>query len=344
MMTQSSGALNRSVLVVEDEQDIARLLQLHLEECCDRVTCVNNGQDGLREAMARPWGLIILDLRLPGISGLEICRQLRSAQRYVPILMLTAKSTELDRVLGLEIGADDYVTKPFSIQELMARVKAIFRRCEAMGKLQSTVVADKVLELECLESAFAAMQERIRNQVQQIRQSDEMRRELIANISHDLRTPLTNMLGYIETLLLKGESLAPAQQQQYLEITRNHGQKQGRLIADLFELAKLDGGAVQAQRETFSIAELIHDVVQDFALQAERNKVTVQVQGDLDQAWVCADIRLMERVLENLLDNALKSTGLGLAIVKRILDLHRSTIDVTSHLSQGTTFEFVLSR
>lgn len=164
MMTQTSGALNRSVLVVEDEQDIARLLQLHLEECCDQVTCVNNGQDGLREAMARPWGLIILDLRLPGISGLEICRQLRSAQRYVPILMLTAKSTELDRVLGLEIGADDYVTKPFSIQELMARVKAIFRRCEAMGKLQSTIVADKVLELDGLQADIEKRQVRCRGE------------------------------------------------------------------------------------------------------------------------------------------------------------------------------------
>lgn len=133
----AAAAVKKSVLVVEDERDIARLLTLHLEEYCDEVVCAEDGNQGLQQAMTRTWDLIILDLRLPGISGLDICRQLRSSQVYVPILMLTAKSTELDRVLGLEIGADDYVTKPFSVQELMARVKAIFRRCEALSQMRA---------------------------------------------------------------------------------------------------------------------------------------------------------------------------------------------------------------
>lgn len=126
----------KSVLVIEDEQDIAQLLSLHLKECCDHVELADNGLDGLRMAQSRDWDLILLDLRLPGMNGLDICKQLRAGRSYVPILMLTAKSSELDRVLGLEIGADDYLTKPFSVQELMARVKAIFRRCEAMRKVQ----------------------------------------------------------------------------------------------------------------------------------------------------------------------------------------------------------------
>ena len=99
--------MEKSILLVEDEKDIAQLLQLHLVDCCAEVVWVDNGHEGLRNALQRSWDLIILDLRLPGISGLEICRQVRSSQSYVPILMLTAKSTELDRVLGLEIGADD---------------------------------------------------------------------------------------------------------------------------------------------------------------------------------------------------------------------------------------------
>ncbi|MBA53513.1 MAG: DNA-binding response regulator [Pseudomonadales bacterium] len=128
-----NGTVHKQILVVEDEKDIAQLLQLHLSECCEQVVCAPDGQEGLRLALEQQWDLIILDLRLPGISGLDICRHLRSTQSYVPILMLTAKSTELDRVLGLEIGADDYVTKPFSVQELVARVKAIFRRCDALA-------------------------------------------------------------------------------------------------------------------------------------------------------------------------------------------------------------------
>ena len=125
----------KSVLVVEDERDIAQLLKLHLSEFCDEVVITNNGCDGLDAAEKRAWGLIILDLGLPGMGGLEICRRIRENMRYTPVLMLTAKSSEPDRVLGLDIGADDYVTKPFCLPELVARVRAIFRRCAALQKL-----------------------------------------------------------------------------------------------------------------------------------------------------------------------------------------------------------------
>jgi DNA-binding response OmpR family regulator len=124
----------RKVLVIEDERDIAELLALHLKDLNCRVTLAPDGHEGMRQAFARQWDLVILDLRLPGPDGLSICRALRKESNYVPILMLTSKSSELDRVLGLEIGADDYVTKPFSVSELMARVKAIFRRLESLEK------------------------------------------------------------------------------------------------------------------------------------------------------------------------------------------------------------------
>jgi len=124
----------RKVLVIEDEQDIAELLALHLRDLNCEVTLAADGHEGMRQAFARNWDLVILDLRLPGPDGLSICRALRRESRYVPILMLTSKSSELDRVLGLELGADDYVTKPFSVSELMARVKAIFRRVESLEK------------------------------------------------------------------------------------------------------------------------------------------------------------------------------------------------------------------
>ena len=122
----------KSVLVVEDERDIAQLLQLPLSEFCDEVVVADNGHDGLSAAEKRPWGLIILDLGLPGLGGLEICRRIRQKIAYTPVLMLTAKASESDRILGLDIGADDYVTKPFSLHELIARVRAIFRRSAAL--------------------------------------------------------------------------------------------------------------------------------------------------------------------------------------------------------------------
>lgn len=131
----------KKILVIEDEFDIAQLLKIHLSELCDQVQLVHDGEQGLNLAINQNWSAIILDLKLPKVDGLEICRQIRSQSNYVPILMLTAKSTELDRVLGLELGADDYLTKPFSVMELTARVKALLRRFDASQGYQKTETA-----------------------------------------------------------------------------------------------------------------------------------------------------------------------------------------------------------
>lgn len=125
--------MQRNVLVIEDQQDIAELVGLHLKDLSCNVKLAFDGIVGLAEAEASRYDLVILDLMLPGVDGLEVCRRLRARPAYTPILMLTSKSSELDRVLGLEMGADDYLIKPFSIMELMARVKAIFRRVDALG-------------------------------------------------------------------------------------------------------------------------------------------------------------------------------------------------------------------
>ena len=121
--------MSERILVVEDEAAIAEALSYTLGEEGFEVDAVGDGETALAEAAARPYDVVILDLRLPGISGLDVCRRLR-AESGVPIIMLTAKDAEVDRVLGLEIGADDYVTKPFSMAELVSRVRALLRRRE----------------------------------------------------------------------------------------------------------------------------------------------------------------------------------------------------------------------
>jgi len=126
----------RKILIVEDNPDICELISLHLRDLGYHVEVVMDGEKGLHRAKSGEFQLIILDLMLPGMNGLEICTKLRSESSYVPILMLTAKSSEVDRVVGLESGADDYLTKPFSIHELLARVKAIFRRVESLSARQ----------------------------------------------------------------------------------------------------------------------------------------------------------------------------------------------------------------
>jgi len=124
----------KRILVVEDDPDISHLLEINLQDIAFKVDVVNNGVDGLNRASNRDYQLIVLDLMLPGMDGLELCRRLRIQSVNIPVLMLTARSSELDRVLGLELGADDYLTKPFSIKELQARVKAILRRVDLSAK------------------------------------------------------------------------------------------------------------------------------------------------------------------------------------------------------------------
>lgn len=124
---------SKRILVIEDNPEIAELVALHLGDEGWQADRAVDGEAGLSVFRQHRYDLVVLDLMLPGVDGLSICRTLREEPHFVPILMLTAKSSELDRVLGLELGADDYMTKPFSVRELVARVKALFRRAEAMG-------------------------------------------------------------------------------------------------------------------------------------------------------------------------------------------------------------------
>lgn len=132
--------MSHKVLIVEDDPDIARIVELHLRDINCEGVIATDGSKGLRMFDSASYDLVVLDLMLPEIDGLAVCRQLREKPTYPPILMLTARSSELDRVLGLELGADDYLTKPFSIAELKARVRALLRRVDALSKQQAPVI------------------------------------------------------------------------------------------------------------------------------------------------------------------------------------------------------------
>lgn len=153
----------RKVLVVEDEKEISDLLEIHLSDLKCEVTKADDGQVGLDHAINYEYDLIVLDIMLPSLDGIEICKEVRKREIYVPILMLTAKSEEFDKVLGLEIGADDYLTKPFSIREFIARVKAIFRRIEAVQKtdIEDSIINVGDLKIDSLKRRVILKGERI---------------------------------------------------------------------------------------------------------------------------------------------------------------------------------------
>lgn len=149
-MKGSSTAVNHKVLIIEDDRDIAKLVEMHVTDLGCKCDVAHDGEVGLEKALKNTYNLIILDLMLPGVDGLEICKEIRSEKNYTPILMLTSRSEEFDKVLGLEFGADDYLTKPFSVRELVARVKAIFRRVDAV-KDDVSGVAKKQIQFRDLK-------------------------------------------------------------------------------------------------------------------------------------------------------------------------------------------------
>lgn len=251
-------------------------------------------------------------------------------------------------------------------------------------------------EISRLGISFKQMAEQIEAQMEQLIQSDTMRRDLIANISHDLRTPLATLQGYIETLLLKKNKLSADEQEHYLKVAINHCEHLNQLVNRLLELAKLESYEIQVTQETFNLSELVHDVIQKFELKAKEKKIQLKPQIEAGLPFVTADIGLIERVFDNLIENALRFTpengkitismalenqkvnvqisdsgcgipieaqvsifdrfyqfdksrdvktghsGLGLAITKKILELHRSDIQVDSKVGLGSTFSFSL--
>lgn len=144
--------MSQRILIVEDEVDLANLIEITLINAGFTVVKANEGRTGLELALSGSFDLIMLDIMLPEVDGLEICRQVRVNDPSTPIVMLTARDTETDRIMGLNMGADDYLTKPFSIRELEARVRAMFRRAQ-LNTSSSTVVQDLVFGDLCIEPA-----------------------------------------------------------------------------------------------------------------------------------------------------------------------------------------------
>lgn len=173
-------------------------------------------------------------------------------------------------------------------------------------------------EIATLRQAFAQMTRRIAEQWRELSAQDQQRRELVANISHDLRTPLTSLHGYLETLRIKADVLSEADRRRYLDVALGQSQKVGRLAQELFELARLEYGVVKPDREQFSLSDLVQDVFQKFELAAEARRQRLVPDMAPDLPVVSADFGMIERVMTNLLDNAIRHTPVGGEIQVRL--------------------------
>jgi len=186
-----------------------------------------------------------------------------------------------------------------------------------------------------LTRAFVEMSARIKEQIEQLKENDRLRRELISNISHDLRTPLSAMQGYLETLIIKAGYMSPEDRHKYLEIARKHAVRLGTLIGDLFELSKLDSASVTPNLEAFSLAELAQDIAQEFQLESDRRDIRLSVDAQPDTAYSIGDIGLIQRVLENLVRNAVRFTPEGGEITISVMERPESLAVAVSDSGPG---------
>jgi signal transduction histidine kinase len=220
----------------------------------------------------------------------------------------TLRSMAIVAVLGIAAGliAFGWITRP------LRRLTEALSDFDPSGNPTPLPVSRNANdEIAVLEKAFAQMAARINEQLGALARSDQMRRELVTNISHDLRTPLTSLHGYLELLALKGDALSEAERHRYLGTALAQSDKVGKLAQSLFELARLEYGIVAPQWEDFALADLIQDVFQKFELAAQNKSIALEARIPPRLPNVHADLAMMERVLTNLIDNAIRHTPKG---------------------------------
>ncbi|MEM1202245.1 MAG: HAMP domain-containing sensor histidine kinase [Acidobacteriota bacterium] len=236
-------------------------------------------------------------------------------------------------VLAVGWVAFRWLTRPLG--RLVRRMEALGLDGEGSGQWDAPDSGD---EVDRLERTFDAMAQRIRGQMEEIERTAELRRELIANVSHDLRTPIATLRGYLETLSLKEGVLTGEQRDEYLAIALRQSERLGRLVTELFELTKLDRQEVEPQLERFRVGELVQDNVQRFRLHAQAGDIHLEADFARDLPPVYADIPLIERALENLIENALRHTEKGGSVTVALREvgarLEVSVIDTGHGISE----------
>jgi len=196
------------------------------------------------------------------------------------------------------------------------------------GKLENRVDVTSNDEVGQLAKSFNQMADKIVLNIEELKRTDDLRRELVAGVSHDLRSPLASIQGYLETILIREEKLSPEEKNKYLEIILSNTQMLSKLVSELFELSKLDAKQVQPKPERFSIAELVQDVVLKLKPQAENNNINLEPVFPEKEPLVDADIALIERALSNLIENAIRYTPQN-GTVKVVLSVSGEKVRIT---------------
>jgi len=249
--------------------------------------------------------------------------QVNQALRDNYFIQYSLLSLLISLCIGLLLGLFLFYTITRRLRNLSIAMSDFTKK--GFSNYPETKLIDKQYQDEIgqLTNSFDVMAEHTITQMRKLEEQDKLRRDLVANVSHDLKTPLSSMLGYLEILMLKGDILDEDDRKKYLKIVSLHGKRLNQLINDLFELAKFDAQEITLQLEVFNFSEFIYDVVQKFQNRAEQADINLQLSCSQEALLVYADISLIERVLDNLLGNAFNHTIAGdtiIIIVKQLKD------------------------
>ena len=251
------------------------------------------------------------------------------------LFKLSSSALGISLIVGLLVGLLMFHRLTQRLNRLASLItdfwKSDFSRYQPYrkGKFQETTMTGTPRdEIDMIGHNFNLMAERIMSQIDSLKKQDRLRRELVANVSHDLRTPLAALHGYLETLQIKGDTLGDDERADYLSTALQHSERLGRLIEDLFELAKLDAEEIRPDYEKIALAELVQDVIQKFKLQAHDQHTSLILEINEGLPFVNADIALIERVLVNLIANALQHSGEGDTITVSLSQQDDSAVEI----------------
>ena len=337
------------LLVVEDDPKIARVVSLYLEQAGYRVVVVGSGREALEAAAKEKPLLVVLDLMLPDIGGEQVIQNL-VGMGDVPVIILTSKSSEEDRVAGFALGADDYVVKPFSPRELVQRVKAVLKRAhrddlaaaEAVSFERGALVLDghryevkhrgtpvnlTPSEFKVFFAQIGSLTETFNRMAQALRSLEALRRKLLTNLAHEFRTPLSAISGELEGMM---DGLIPAGKEELRSLHEEAGRLK-RMMDGCEELALAQASAATLARERIQLRTFLGHVLERAFNALGDKKVNLQLECPEDLT-VDVDPDRLTQILVNLLDNAIKASGnAGNVTVRAMSEGH----NVVLHVEDG---------